>query len=65
MSTDISEMNKDDAIGELERLVFTAARDWRRTVKIDRSTRDMIVHALKETRLPTMASTLSKAEQKR
>lgn len=31
----------------LEAIVFTATRDWQRSLKIDRYVRDILVHALK------------------
>jgi hypothetical protein len=35
-----------DMIEELEAIVFTAARDWKRPIRIDRDTRDHLVSAL-------------------
>jgi hypothetical protein len=40
-------MSGEEIARELERMVFTAAREWTRTVRIDREVRDMLVRALR------------------
>lgn len=45
---DLRGMSREGLANALENLVFTAARNWIRSVKIDRETRDLLVSALKE-----------------
>lgn len=40
-------MDRDEIAGILDKLIFTAARNWERSIKIDSATRDTIVHALR------------------
>lgn len=39
-----------DVATALEAMKFTAAHDWRRTVSMDRNTRDMIVRSIRRLR---------------
>lgn len=47
MATDLKSKSATEVAAALERLVFTAARSWQRTVTVDRATRDMLVSALR------------------
>ena len=46
-SVNMEGMKAEDAARALERLIFTAARNWRRSISIDRDARDMLVRALR------------------
>ncbi len=40
-------MSRYEIADELEKLIFTAARDWQYRITIDRNVRDLIVRALR------------------
>ena len=43
---DLSDLSIRNMIEELDAIVFTAARDWKRSVRINKETRDHLVAAL-------------------
>jgi len=40
-------MSRGDVANALQSMIFTAARNWQRTIVMDRNVRDMIVRALR------------------
>ena len=40
-------MSRDQIANELAKIIFTAARDWQRSVSIDRNVRDLLVKLLR------------------
>jgi hypothetical protein len=46
-NTDISSMSARDIANTLDSLIFTAAHDWARSIRIDMAARDLIVAAIR------------------
>ena len=40
-------MSRDQIANELAKIIFTAARDWQRSVSVDRNVRDLLVKLLR------------------
>lgn len=45
-------MSRNQVAAALEQLVFTAAKEWRRTIMIEAPTRDLLVKALRYLAVP-------------
>lgn len=45
---DLSGLSREEIVRQLKSLVFTARKDWRRSLWIDQDVRDMLVKALGE-----------------